>query len=241
MGILTLSLKAQKTTDTLSLEKAMQIALRNHSIDSQDSALISEVETTLLSDVVLKYNELQYNTECLNSIIRTKSIVTNSLNDYAHYVVDKQDYNLNIQTIMVDLEIQKLEYEHKINTAKAEFSALLGLDEQDFILSTPFESIYVASDFCLNDIEDQTTLKRDIDQYEHHVSLLQQMSIKRDLSKYQLNTALKSFDHNYSELHHKINNYIEIQFGVLTRMKEIKTLYMAMTKTLASKRLGILD
>ena len=176
--------------DSLSMDKAIRIGMKNN--ERKETTSIATYETELITNIISKYNNLLLQQECYKSIEKTKWHITNELRTKKIKPRRREKYNLHIQSIVVDLEVILLMQYQKLSESKTLLNEILGVSKTcDFFLSTSFDNVYTT----FNPILDNKRKKIPVEiltSYNNQVSLLQQLSIRKQLSKYQLNNTLIS-------------------------------------------------
>ncbi len=236
-SMMTYTLKANYSVDTLSLDNAMKLAIKKHSAELHDSNTLAADETELLIDICTKYLKCLYYEECFKTITNSKELLikqfqTTSCNDNAQF-------NLQSQSLMVDLDIKVLEYQIRLSECKSELNKALMIGEhKDYCLSTSLESVHMVYDsthVLYNDSKVQSSCDDKIKLYHLNISLLQQLNTKKQLLKHKLQNTINVYKNDFDVLRSCVDEYITTQIESLSIVLELKMIYIYLTKLMVSK------
>ncbi len=234
-GMISFTLHSGTVSDTLSLDSAMQLAIKNNYGSSQDSNTIAECETELLSSISSSYFECLYYRQCYDAILNTKDFFIKELSCLK--IGDNTKINLNIQSLISDMEIKAIEYQINLSKCKSSLYDDLQLDNsKDYFLSTPFETTFTVFDTAIVlpvNPETRSYYYKNRKLYQMNVDLVQQLNIKKQLVKKKLKKQITGNVFDYSELKRCIDEYIEIQLNYFSKLLEVKKLYINLTKFIA--------
>lgn len=231
MMMTTINIYSNELSDTLSLEKAIQIGM-NKNYTGNDTVDLAKNETELITEIYSKYYSVLFNQACYSSIKRTKEFIDSIMIRKNIKEEDRELHNLNIQSIRINIFILLHKQREKINESKIQLCKILGIDNYyDVYLSEFFEGNYVIIDSlpaCNGYKENDLVFKKKKEDYNSQISLVQLLSLKKKISKEKLEIQLKKDKLNYSELQTAVENYITEQLKYLSNLMELKELYAAL-------------
>jgi len=211
--------------DLLSLDEAVRIGMKNINIERMDAISLATYETKHITNIVSKYNNLFYQQECYSSIEKTKLYILKELRAKKIKPQKREEFNLHIQSIIVNIDVMLLKQFEKGLIPKWQLNEILGVSETDyFCLSTPFENVHTAFDPVLYG-QRKKVASEIITNYNNQISILQQLSISKQLSKHQLANMLGRFEFSFTELQSKIENHISKEISYNTQLFELKEVY----------------
>lgn len=235
MMMTTINIYSNELSDTLSLEKAIQIGM-NKNYTGNDTVDLAKNETELITEIYSKYYSVLFNQACYSSIKRTKEYIDSIMIRKNIKEEDRELHHLNIQSIRIDIDILLHKQQEKINESKIQLCKILGIDNYcDFYLSESLEGNYVIIDklTIYNGYkENDLVFKKKKEDYNSQVSLLQLLSLSMQISKEKFEIQLEKTKLNYSELQNAVENYIAEQLKYLSHLMELKVLYAALLKPL---------
>ena len=199
-----LNLNAQQKSDTLSLDHAIVIALKNNQPVLDDSSSIAKYETELIAKIFSLYNKCLFFRECHVSIEDTKKYIFRLFSNY-----DKnEEFILFNQLLLVDLNIKQLVYKPKFLQSKTDLKKALKIDEsREYYLSSPFDYIYTEIDSIAN-LRKGNVAQSQV--YNSNIQQAQQLSIKKQLLKHKLHKYSKASS-DFTVINEYIQNYITTQ------------------------------
>ena len=231
MMMTTINIYSNELSDTLSLEKAIQIGM-NKNCTGNDTVDLAKNETELITEIYSKYYSVLFNQACYSSIKRTKEYIDSIIIRKNIKEEDRELHNLNIQSIRINIFILLHKQREKINGSKIQLCKILGIDNYyDVYLSDFFEGNYVIIDSlpAYNGYkENDLVFKKKKEDYNSQISLLQLLSLKKKISKEKLEIQLEKDKLNYSGLQTAVENYITEQLKYLSHLMELKELYAAL-------------
>lgn len=228
--------KACQPFDTLSLEKAMQIAFRNSNISSSNQKTAAELETKLLTDICSKYYTLLFYNKCFHSVNRTRQFVINKLIVMENNAPDISEHKLYVQSILADLDLQLFNYQSDIKKSKTDLFGLLGIKGKvNYYLSDRFEPAHKCSLSVSDNAITQLETNKSKQLYNIQLLLLQQVNTKKQLAEHKIKGLFENFKYDYPELKNTIHRYISVQIDYLEKLLEIKKLHIAIAKDAAKQ------
>lgn len=213
--------------DSLSVDQAIRIGMINN--ERKETISIASYETELIINIISKYNSLLFQQECYESIKKTKWHIINELRTKKVKPRKRTEYNLHIQAIVTNLDVMLLMQYQKVSESKRLLNEILGVSKIcDFFLSTSFNKVHPTFSPSL----DNKIPVEIIISYNNQVSLVQQLSVRKQLSKYKLNDTLKYYKLDFAELQIEIENDIFKQQEYFTHLLKLKEMYNMLLRSI---------
>ena len=218
----------QIAPDSLSVDEAIRIGMKNN--ERKETISIATYETELIINIISKYNNLLFQQEYYKFIEKTKWHMINEFRTKKIKPRRRAEYNLHIQSIVTNLDIMLLIQYQKVSESMRLLNEIIGVSKiYDFFLSTPFDNVYTTFSPSL----DNKIPVEIIMNYNNQVALLQQLSIRKQLSKYKLNDTLEYYKLDFAKLQIEIKNDIYKQLEYLTHLLKLKEMYNMLLRSIA--------
>ena len=229
--MISLSVISQEVQDTLSLDKALQIGMKNTYFgdQDQDALLLAVKEINTINKITTQYYYMLYCQESLTITQEVKNKLNKELAKKYQEQINNSEVNLDTNDFIIELEADIINKQYKLNKSKNNLSYILGTNKDPDYLSTPFRSYFSN---ISSDIEKKSNiglsvddLKRKIEDFNYEVLQMQNLTIKKQIATYIYDTQLKKCTYNYSELKKVVNNYISHRMSYLTKLFELSLKY----------------
>ncbi len=218
----------QIAPNSLSIDEAIRIGMKNN--ERKETISLATYETELIINIISKYNNLLFQQEYYKYIEKTKWHIINKLRTKKIKPRRRAEYNLHIQSIVTNLEVLLLMQYQKVSKSKRLLNETLGVSKICiFFLSTQFDNVHTTFRPSL----DNKIPVEIIMNYNNQVALLQQLNIKKQLSKYQLNDTLEYYKLDFAKLQIEIENDISKQLEYLTHLLKLKEMYNILLRSIA--------
>lgn len=218
LGIISFTKTSIQAQDTLSLEKAIQLSIKNRNLGTENSENLARQEVRLISDVYYLYQRLSYYQEYDRSLTDLEKLVSKKLEENRKKAPDKNAFQLYSGMILTEFEIRKNNNQKQLIKTRTLLNEKLNLKGNYYLKSNiqPVQSI--------------TSSNKRFDQsdslaFNNHVDYTQQLNVKAHLMRQLIIKELNEFDFGYPELLNILNQYFEAQHRYYSNIIELENEY----------------
>ena len=227
------------SNDTLSLEKAMQMALRNSQISSSSLDKIAEFESSLLTDICTRYYKLLYHKKCYKSILKIKLLVANKLSTINNGVPNILEHQMYTKSIHTKLDQQLTKYQLLIANSSTELFELVGMENVESCkLSDSFEPSHSPCKTELLNAKlfgNPNKLNKNKSQYNFQLTLVQQAGLNMQLAEENFNKYRVNPGFDYPCLMRKVNKLMAAHINYFTQLLKMKKIHITIAKLAAAQ------